>query len=142
MPLPHPWRRLRDLTHVTLLWADLGPGMLGLTDHASSTITLALGMNQAQRRCTLAHELLHLEAGPAPVALAARDEQRVRRDTARELLPDVHAMGEALAWAHSLPEAAEELWVDVEVLEDRLRWLHPAERGLLQRRLADGPGCG
>ena len=133
----HPWRAFAALSHVTLLWADLGGHVLGLTDHDAQTVTLALGMTQAQRRSAIAHETVHIERGkPAPLA-ASKDEAAVRRETARRLLPDIRAVGEALAWAASNAEAAEELWVDEGVLADRLRWLHPAEVHYLRRRLAE-----
>lgn len=48
----------------------------------------------------------------------------------------IRALGDALAWARTRDEAAEELWVDVATLEARLRSLHPAERAYLNRRLS------
>lgn len=59
------------------------------------------------------------------------------REAARLLLPDVLTIADALAWAHTIEEAAEELWVDVDTLRARLRCLHPVERGYLTRALAD-----
>jgi len=132
-PAVHPWRRLRGLAHVTLLWHDDGP--MGLTTFAANTISLRRGMTREQRRCTVLHEVLHIERGPVLETLAGREEQRVRRETARLLLPDIRAVGDTLAWAHTYAEAAEELDVDEGVLFDRLRSLHPAERHYLQRRL-------
>jgi hypothetical protein len=131
----HPWRRLRELTHVRLLWHDGGPA--GLTRFAEQTISLRRGMSYAERRTTILHECLHIERGPALSTLAAREELRVERETARLLLPDVKVMGEALAWAHSLDEAADELAVDSGALRTRLLNLHPAETHYLSRRLAD-----
>ncbi len=131
----HPWRLLRSLTHVTLVWHDGGP--MGTTTFATNTISLRRGMTQAQRRCTILHELIHVDRGPVTVGLVAREEQRVRRETARLLLPDIKVVGESLAWAQTLEEAADDLWVDVGVLTTRLRNLHPAERGYLVDRLAE-----
>lgn len=128
-PMPHPWRRLRALTDWTLHWAHLEPGVWGLTDHHARTITLDRRLTQVERRCTLAHELEHV-AGH-------HDETVCDRNAARSLLPDVRRVGEALAWAHSLEEAADELWVDEPTLRARLEHLHPAERHYLRRRLAD-----
>lgn len=133
MHIPHPWRRLRDLAHVTLLWHDGGP--MGVTNFARQTISLRRGLSWAERRCTVQHEILHIERGPVPVTLAGREEERVRRETARLMLPDVRRIGEALAWAHSDAEAADELCVDVHVLRYRLRHLHPSERHYLTHRL-------
>ena len=133
----HPWRRLRELTHVRLLWHDDGPA--GLTRFAEQTISLRRGMTYAERRTTILHECLHIERGPALSTLAAREELRVERETARLLMPDVKALGEALAWAHDLDEAAEELAVDLAALRTRLGNLHPAEAHYLRSRLVN-PG--
>lgn len=135
---PHPWRWLRQHSHVTLLWHD--DGDMGEADFDAQTVSIRRGMTYEERRCTLLHELLHLERGPALTTTVGRDEDAVRRATARLMLPSTKALGEALAWAHDDYEAAEELAVDVGVLRDRLRWLHPAERHYLTRRLSDGLG--
>lgn len=131
----HPWRRLRELAHVTLLWHDGGPA--GLTRFAEQTISLRRGMSYAERRTTVLHECLHIERGPALSTLAGREEQRVERETARLLMPDIRVVGEALAWAHDVAEAADELAVDVRALLTRLTHLHPTERAYLTRRLED-----
>jgi hypothetical protein len=131
----HPWRRLRELAHVRLLWHEGGPP--GWTDFEESTISLRRGLNQAERRSTVMHECLHVERGPVPMGLADREELRVEKESARLLLPDVKVIGEALAWARDLSEAADELWVDEQMLRVRLRYLHPAERGWLKQRLEE-----
>lgn len=133
----HPWRAFRELTDWTLRWARLPDGIWGETCWATQTVTLTLGMNQAERRCTIAHETQHVLRGPVPVVHQVREEGVVDRNVARLLLPDVRAIGEALAWAPHLREAADELWVDEIILETRLRFLHPSERAYLKRRLAD-----
>ncbi|UIU47041.1 hypothetical protein [Microcystis phage MinS1] len=131
----HPWRRFRHLAHIKLMRHDGGPA--GVTNFVAGTISLRRDLTQAERRTTILHECLHVERGPALSTLAAREELRVERETARLLMPDVRAIGEALAWATSLEEAADELWVDTQSLRVRLRYLHPAERGWLRRRLED-----
>lgn len=131
---PHPWRILRELAHVTLQWHE--GGKMGRVNHASQTVSLRRGMSWEERRCSLLHELLHLENGPQPLGLKDKEEESVRRATARIMLPDIRAVGEALAWAHTPMEAAEELGVDLYVLRKRLRHLHPSELAYLERRLA------
>lgn len=59
----------------------------------------------------------------------------MRAEAARWLLPDIVVVGDALAWATSLDEAADELWVDRRTLQARLDHLHPSERHYLRRRL-------
>lgn len=136
MHLYHPWRRLRDLVDVTLYWHDGHPP--GWCRHSTQEVSLQRGMTQAERRSTLTHELVHLERGPAVRGYGVREEREVDKEAARRLLPDVRAVGEALAWASCLEEAADELWVDLGTLRARLEHLHPAERAYLRRRLADG----
>lgn len=133
----HPWRAFRALSHIRLRWAHLPDGLLGYTDHIAGEVVLAEGLTQVERRCTIAHETQHVLRGPVPPHLSRREEAAVDREAARALLPDVRPVAEAMAWAHSVEEAAEELWVDVETLRCRLASLHPAERGFLHRRLAE-----
>lgn len=142
MPIPtfcrmyHPWRSLRDhFTDWTLQWAPMHD-RLGLTTYATKTITLHPEQDQAQRRSTLAHELEHARRGPVPVALRAREEVIVEALAARKLV-GIRELGEALAWARDINEAAQELWVDRSIVDARLAHLHPAERHYLRRRLQE-----
>lgn len=131
----HPWRALRALTGWTLHWADLGdPDLLGVTDYQARTITLASGMTQAQRRSTIAHEVAHVERGPVPAHLEAREEVAVDVLAARRLIT-LEMLADGLRWARSVHELAEELWVDEAMVEVRLRHLHPSERHFLERTL-------
>jgi hypothetical protein len=130
----HPWRRFRGLAHYTLCWHDHGP--LGLTDFVARTVSLRRGLDQAQRRSTIMHETLHAERGPVPMGLAAKEETYVRKQTARELLPCIVTVGDALIWAQGHVEpAADELWVDLPTLTDRLKYCTTGEREYLLRRL-------
>jgi len=131
-----PWRRLGALDGWELRWhRPEDDDDLGFTLFDERVVSLRTNLTWEERRCTLLHECLHAEWGPTLAGvLAERQELRVRRETARLLLPSVHEMGEALAWAHSLAEAAAELSVDTDVLKDRLRWLDPGERRYLRAR--------
>ncbi|WP_230747585.1 ImmA/IrrE family metallo-endopeptidase [Brevibacterium sp. CCUG 69071] len=84
---------------------------------------------QVERRCTLAHELAHIDLGHTEKTTVA-EENAARRYAAQKLI-DWDALVDAFRWAHNAHEAADELWVTPEVLEDRLRFLHPNERALL-----------
>lgn len=133
----HPWREFRRLVDWTLNWAHLPGDLLGITDYHHRTVTLDPRLNQAERRCTIAHETEHIHRGPYPTLVEHREERTVDRNVARLLLPDIDVIGEALAWAHCVDEAADELWVDRPTLETRLRYLHPSERGWLRQRLEE-----
>lgn len=137
----HPWHRLRALQGWELRWhrPEDDPDA-GFTLFDEKVISLRSNLTWEERRCTVLHECLHAERGPTLVGvLAEREELRVRRETARLLLPSVAEVAEALAWAHSVDEAAVELLVDVGVLLDRLRWLDATERAVLGARAARAP---
>lgn len=133
----NPWRVLRHLAGWTLEHVTTLPkGRWGETVFEERKILLAKGINQHERRSTLAHELEHVARGEVPDQYRPREEATVNRIAARKLLPDIKAIGDELAWARSIDEAAFELWVDPETLTTRLATLHPAERAYLIRRLA------
>lgn len=133
----HPWRALRALAGWTLHWHDLGDDEhLGETDYDRRTVTLSPGMTQAQRRCTIAHEVAHVERGPVPGHLQGREEEAVDVLAARRLItwPDLR---DAALWARSVHELADELWVDEATVECRLRHLHPSEKTKLMEVWTD-----
>lgn len=135
--LHHPWRVFRDLADWTLRWAWLPDDIWGETCHVTKTVTLHAGLNQAERRCTIAHEVQHIWRGPIPAGREEFEEAIVDRRTARIMLPDIREVGDALAWSPNLYVAAHELWVDEFVLAERLQSLHPSEKAFLRRRLAE-----
>jgi hypothetical protein len=124
----HLCRELRSQEHLEPAWADLPPGVRGLTD-GSSAIWMESAQLQVERRCTLAHELAHFELGHTEKTSIA--EERAARQLAAKKLIDWAALLDVFRWAHNSHEAADELWVKPEVLEDRLRFLHSNERALL-----------
>lgn len=138
--MEHPWRRFRAESHWRLSFAHLPGDVVGTTNHTTKTVTLDRRLTQAERRCTIAHEVEHIRRGPPPAdpVLAAREEEAIDRAVARQLIC-IRALGEAMAWSRDKHEVADELWADVPTLEARLRGLHPSERAYLKRRLeSDG----
>jgi len=134
----HPWRRFSELTDWSLAWAELPLGVMGLTCHRTRTVTLALGMTQAERRCTIAHETQHIVRGPVPPEQTAFEETAIDRRVATLLMPSGPEVVEALVRAHGhLETAADELWVDDYLLQVRLAALTCRERELVGRRLAE-----
>lgn len=133
----HPWAAFATLIDWKLVFAFLPEGFLGFTDYKTQTVTIDPRLTQAERRCTIAHETEHIVRGPAGLASHfEREELAVHKAAARKLI-GIRDLGEALAWASDLHQAADELWVDVDTLTTRLQHLHPAERAYLIRRL----GC-
>ena len=135
----HPWRRLRDQhPDWTICWSTESVAVDGYTDWHTKTITLDKTLDQAERRSTLAHELEHVERGPYPAGdwWRAREEAICDQEAARKLI-SLEALLDALRWALSHAEAADELWVDEDLLTVRLKHLHPSERAWLRARLED-----
>ena len=130
-----PWRTLREEhPDVVVHYAAPLPALvLGVTDGRS--IWLARGLLQVEERCTLAHELIHIERGHRGCQ-PPRIEADVEREAARRLIP-LDLLGEALTWARCEAETADELCVDIATLRTRLADLTRAERARLRRRLAD-----
>lgn len=121
-----------------LHWRSDLPGYLqGATD--GERLWMRSDLSQVERRCVLAHELEHLNRGHTGCQPEAV-ERRVQAAAARYLLPDPHVIADALVWARChIEETADVLWVTPRVLEHRLdrHHLHPAERAIIARRLAD-----
>ncbi len=115
-------------------------GVMGRTCHRTRTVTLAMGMSQAERRCTIAHETAHIERGPVAPQQSRREELAIDRTVARLLIPSVGQLAEAMAWAAGrLETAADALWVDDYLLAVRLDSLTGRERSFVDRRLASSP---
>lgn len=120
----HPWHRLRSLSNIDLSWRRT-PGRLGETDGAQ-VIRLHPDQLQVQRRCTLAHELAHVELGHTDGASPA--QERAARMLAARWLVDLDQLLAALRWADDLATVADECWVDEETLMARLDGLTDGER--------------
>lgn len=130
----HPWRALRALSHVVVVWvrphADAPAGTNG-----RDVVWIDPRLLQVERRCVLTHELVHLEHGHdgcQPPAI----EHAVRARAARLLITH-EQLAEALPWSAVLEELADDLWVTPMVLTDRLAGLTPAERSDLTARIPE-----
>lgn len=129
----HPWRFLRELADVELRWHDGGPR--GFTTFSENAVSIRRGQTYEGRRCAVLHECLHILRGPVPRGMAAKEEEKVRRETALRMIPEIRDVGDAMAWAHTEAEAAEELGVTVSVLRYRLKHMSPMEKAWLTSRL-------
>lgn len=124
MILPNPWADLTSRPQLDLCWGGLPPGQLGATD--GRRIWIATGLTIRERRCTLAHELVHIDLDLVSDVTWA-SEQRVRDVTARRLLPDIDAIVSTLAGGVDVATASDELWVTEDILTDRLTNLNDEE---------------
>lgn len=131
-----PWLRLRRLDGWALRWGRLAEGVSGFTDWGSRTIVLDSRLDAAEKRATIAHEVMHAERGPAlsdPQSVA--DEERAAEAHAARMLIPVEALRDLLPVVRDLDAVAAALLVDRALLDARLRGLHPSERGALGRGL-------
>lgn len=128
----HPWRALRALPTVDVTWPLLRVAY-GRTD-GLSVIEIDRRLGQTERRCTLTHELVHIERGHT-CAQPPVVEHAVCVETARRLIP-LLALTTALAYSTDLDFAAWDLWVTRDVLDDRLDGLTGDERAVVMAATA------
>lgn len=112
----HPWRKLRQLRSVRLHWQVM-QGTLGETN-GIDLVWMHPHQGQAQRRSTLAHELAHIDLDHT-AGCNGPDERAAELLAARWLIT-LPALIDALRWAVSVEEAADELWVDPATVRVRL----------------------
>jgi hypothetical protein len=132
----NPWRHIgKHYPDVTVETNIELPGQFwGLT--VGRRIWLCRRLDQAARRCTLTHEIVHLERGAVPKDARgrAREERTVSAKAALRLIT-LDALIDGLRWTRDLEQLAEHLWVDVPTLEARMAALDPVEVAELENRL-------
>lgn len=129
-----PWRDLGNrFPGVHLAVHSLAPARAAWLP-VERVLLLDRGLTVTQGRCTLAHEIAHMDLGHHPTGLGHFDRRQEREAdglAGRRLLP-LDVLVEAIKSGWDLPTAADELFVTVELLHDRMDRLHPAERHALR----------
>lgn len=132
----HPWRILRtqhDDVEVSCRYL-LPDQIMGL--QRGRRIWLNRTLTQAERRCTLTHELVHRERGITPLhGIAAVREERIVDEIAARRLVTIPALVEGLRWTRHPRELSEHLWVDEPTLQTRMATLDPLEVSELEHQL-------
>lgn len=132
----------RLFPHVTVLTAPL-IGALAAVLPARRVVLVAERSTRAEQRCSLTHELIHLERGDrcsGGEGLDAKLEQAVDREAARRLIPLDHLAGALQGSGSDEAEVAQELDVDIHTLRTRLDNRRDDERRRLDATLRDwGP---
>lgn len=138
----NPWADLRQRQDITFGVTRL-PWDRGWWVPAERGIVLDDRLSQVERRCVLAHELVHAENDDQPCGrikgaarVGLRQEQRARRQAAIRLV-DLIPLIDAAMWCHSIEEMAAELVVDVPTLLDRIACLEDEDRRWIARRLSE-----
>lgn len=117
---------------------DIAPAR-GVWVAEEKVILLDSHLDVAGRRCTLAHELAHIDLGhrPAHGWFGRRQEAEADRLASARLLSDVERIAEAFAvYPLDLAAVADYLAVSVPVLRRRLHALTHDEKLAIERRLA------
>ncbi|MGC5249552.1 hypothetical protein ACPXB3_21815 [Gordonia sp. DT219] len=132
----HPWREARRRLHLTIDLVELPDDHRGCIN--GNRITIGVDDPQAQRRCTLTHELVHDERRvfPRDRVLRAREELTVERIAARRLI-QLDELVDVLCWTRRTEEVAEELWVDVPMLVALAQSLTDRERDWIDGQLRE-----
>ena len=134
----HPWRHIAQRHPHIRVTCDyvLPEHRRGLW--TTEGIYLDRRLTQAGRRCTLTHEIIHLERGEVPnhPYFAAYEEHVVEVLTARTLIA-LPQLVDAALWTQHPYELADELWVDVDTLLTRVQHLTREERTTIIRELAE-----
>jgi hypothetical protein len=121
--------------HITVVTEHELPGRVwGL--QSGSHLWLCRRLNQARRRCTLTHEIVHLERGPVPADPRGhmREERTVSALAAQRLIP-IADLVDGLRWTRNARELADQLWVDIPTLRARMASLDPVEVAHLEYEL-------
>ena len=138
MPPASPWLYLSEhWPHVRVFLRALNNDHWGRTvwTAAGPVIYLRALLGPIAERCTLWHEIAHLELGPPAVPECPLNEQQAVEWTARRLLPDPRHLGRVLA-ANDVATAARTLRVTRRILYDRLRCLDDTERAIFETVIA------
>jgi hypothetical protein len=124
-PRYDPWHDLTvNWPEVEVVIEPMGGRLLGVLRYP--VIALRAGTSAAQRRCTLTHEIVHLERGVGDCGpWSGREELLVHREVAHRLISiaDLAAAVRGLGGSAVLAELAQALDVDLETARLRLDML-------------------
>jgi hypothetical protein len=133
-----PWADLAERwPEVSVVLKPMSGTLLGEVRYP--VIALRAGTSAAQRRCTLTHELIHLERGVDDCGQwARREELAIEREVADRLvpLPRLIAAVRAQGGAECRPTLAAALDVDLMILQTRLDSLTRAEKRQIRAQLS------
>lgn len=133
-----PWN------HLATAWPEVEPhvldldgDLLGATLCDGRLVVIRRQSSRAQQRCTLAHEIVHLERGIDWWGQYTHYEERaVHREAARRLITPEQLVHAVRLWGYARPaDLSRELDVDRETLAVRLACADPSELRGVQEAL-------
>lgn len=136
-----PWADLRGREHITFGITHLPAGE-GWWLPQIPAIVLNTGLSRIERRCVLAHELVHADDnttqcagdGPGTARIARRREANADEIAARRLI-SMEQLIDALQWALSPEEIAEHLDVTPRLARIRVMTLTDSEKEEIEKLL-------
>lgn len=135
-----PWADVRlNWPAVRVVIEPMADDLLGEVRDEGLVIALRSGTSAAQRRCTLTHELVHLERGLHDCGpWSQREEVQVHTEAALRLIPLSQLIAAIRALGGVADPGATAHWLDVdsETLAVRLARVNSVERKALRRALA------
>jgi Zn-dependent peptidase ImmA (M78 family) len=137
-----PYALLAGMPHLNLEVTRLPDDEMGRWIPERQMIVLDDRLDQAERRCTLVHEMVHHISGDHTdlTPELSRMQERMCRERTARLLITLPSLADAMLWSEHAVEIAEQLWVDEPTLWDRLEHLTAEEHRYLRMRLARKEG--
>lgn len=137
-----PWHDLYERAHITFGVTDLPAGDAWWLPQIPAII-VGRHLSRVERRCAVAHELVHADHdeqqcatdGPGTSRIARRRELDADLTAARRLIP-LDRLIDALRWALGFEEVAETLDVTPRLARVRILHLTMAEKGEIELALA------
>ena len=138
-PAYDPWHDVAtNWPQVRVVVEAMSGDLLGEVRDGGTLIALRADTSAAQLRCTLAHEIVHLERGLTDCGpWLDREERQVHAEAARRLVPAAALADAIRSLGSSDDQAALASLLDVDGETLRVRWHHLTlnDRALLRRAL-------
>lgn len=137
--LMDPYAILADHPDLSLVIAPLPRGERGRWYADLHVIMISDRLTQAERRCTLTHELVHRMRGDQHVSddLTNHRQERTCHQTVARLLIPFPTLLASMHYGRDPQELADELWVDLETLQTRVCGLNEMEAQVLKAALSE-----
>ncbi|MCI1984111.1 MAG: hypothetical protein LKJ47_05000 [Bifidobacteriaceae bacterium] len=112
---------------------NIGHGLAGVYDDATNSIVVERRMTYTQKRCALAHELVHWSHGDSfrDHVLHAKAERRARRETALMLIDPIEYASAESVYEGNIYDIAEGLDVTPQLITD-YQYLLDAKRSIIK----------